>query len=70
MSAKSAGISIQMLAANLGNDFEYLALKLITKESLIKVLHNGNKTLSDVAHQAILCILNNVCIPKIIQRLQ
>ena len=37
MSAKSAGISIQMLASNLGNDFEFLALKLITKESLIKV---------------------------------
>ena len=70
MSAKAAGLAIQTLALNFGNDFEFLALKLITKDTLIKVLHNGNKTLADVGHQAILGILNNVCVPKLIGRLQ
>lgn len=39
-----------MLAQNLGNDFEVLALKLITKEALLKVIHSANKTLADHAH--------------------
>ena len=42
----------------------------MTKEALIKVLHNGNKTLSEHAHQSILGILNHVCVPKLISRLQ
>lgn len=58
-----------MLAQNFGNDFEFLALKLITKDGLIKVLHNGNKTLSDIGHQSMMSILNNVCVPKLISRL-
>ena len=63
-------MAIQVLSQNLGNDFEVLALKLISKEALIKVLHSGNKTLGDVAHHAILSILNHVCVPKLIPRLQ
>lgn len=47
-----------------------LALKLITKDALIKVLHSGNKMLAEFAHHAILGILNHVCVPKLIQRLQ
>lgn len=66
MSAKAAGLAIQTLAQNLGNDFEMLALKLITKDALLKVLHSGNKTLADLAHHAILSILNHVCVPKLI----
>lgn len=66
MSAKAASVSIQVLAQNLGNDFEILALKIITKEGLIKVLHSGNKTLAEQAHFAILSILNHVCVPKLI----
>jgi hypothetical protein len=50
MSAKSAHTSIQVLAQSFGNDFESLALKLVTKDSLLKVLHSGNKTLADHAH--------------------
>ena len=50
MSAKSAAVAIQVLAQNLGNDFEVLALKLITKDILLKVVSSGNKTLSDLAH--------------------
>lgn len=69
MSAKSASTAIQVMAQCFGNDFESLSLKLITKECLIKVLHNGNKTLADHAHLAISCILNHVCVPKLISRL-
>jgi hypothetical protein len=53
----------------LGNDFEVLAHKLITKEALIKVLHSGNKMLSEFGHHSMLGILNHVCVPKLIQRL-
>lgn len=70
MSAKAASQAIQVLAQNLGNDFEVLALKLITKEALIKVLHSGNKMLAEFAHHAVLGILNHVCVPKLIQKLQ
>ena len=69
MSAKAAGQAIQVLAQNLGNDFEHLALKLITKEALLKVVYSGNKTLADIAHQTMLTILNHVCVPKLIPRL-
>lgn len=47
-----------------------LGLKLITKEALIKVLHSGNKMLAEFAHHSILGILNHVCVPKLIQKLQ
>jgi len=33
------------------------------------VLHNGNKTLSEIGHASILTILNHVCVPKLIARL-
>ena len=68
MSAKKAGLAIQTLAQCFGNDFEHLALKLITKEGLLKVLANGQKILADIGHTTILAIINHVCIPKIIQR--
>lgn len=58
------------MAQNLQNDFEVLALKLITKEALIKGLANGNKILVECSHHAILGILNHVCVPKLIGRLQ
>ena len=67
MGAKAAGVAIQTLAQCLGNDFENLALKLIRKDALIKVLHNGNKTLAEIGHFAVLGILNHVCVPKLIQ---
>ena len=70
MSAKQASVAIQVLAQCLGNDFEVLAHKLITKEALIKVLHSGNKMLAEFAHHAMLGILNHVCVPKLISRLQ
>ena len=68
--AKAASVSIQVLAQNLGNDFEFLALKLVSKDALIKAAASGNKCLSDLSHQSILSILNHVCVPKLIPRLQ
>ena len=58
-----------MLAQNLGNDFEFLALKLITKDALLKAVSAANKCLSDISHQSILGILNHVCVPKLIPRM-
>ena len=59
-----------MLAQCLGNDFEVLALKLTKPEALVKGLHSGNKILVEAAHNAMLGVLNHVCVPKLIQRLQ
>lgn len=70
LSAKSAGLAIQTLSQCLGNDFETLALKLINKDGLIKAISNANKTLADIGHQTMLNILNHVCVPKIISRMQ
>jgi len=66
VSAKEAGITIQVLASCL--DFETTALKLIP--SLVKLLHSGNKILADIGHMTVLGILNYVSSTKIHQALQ
>ena len=42
----------------------------MTKDGIIKQISNANKTLSDVGHQTMLIILNHVCVPKLIPRMQ
>ena len=37
----------------MGNDFETLALKFITKDSLIKLLHSGTKVLAEIGFATI-----------------
>lgn len=47
------------------NDFEQIAYKFIQKgESLLKLLHNGNKILAEVANQTMITIITNVYAPK------
>jgi hypothetical protein len=47
------------------NDFEQIAYKFIQKgESLLKLLHNGNKVLAEVANSTISTIITNVYAPK------
>jgi hypothetical protein len=65
-SAKEAGKTISILAQCLGDDFEQLAYKFISKDSLFKLLHNGNKVLAEVANTTIVNILNSVCLSKYI----
>ena len=36
-------------------------------ENLLKLLNNGKKLISDMAHDGISQILNTVCIPKVIE---
>jgi hypothetical protein len=52
------------MAQIMQDDFELLANKFISKDSLLKLLHNGNKVLAEIANQTIVAILNNVCAPK------
>jgi hypothetical protein len=59
-----------VLAQCLTNDFEAAAIKIVTKDYLLKALHSGNRQLGECAHFALLGILNHVCVPKIIDRLQ
>ena len=66
MSAKEAGVTIQVLASCL--EFEQTALKLIP--SLVKLLHSGNKILADIGHTTILGILNYISSTKLHQLLQ
>jgi phage shock protein PspC (stress-responsive transcriptional regulator) len=46
------------------NDFEGLANKFLTKESLIKLLHCGTKVLAEIGFVTIIAIIENVCVPK------
>jgi hypothetical protein len=48
----------------MGDDFEPLAMKFMSKESLIKLLHCGTRVLAEIGHQTILAILNSTCAPK------
>ena len=61
---KEAGKTIQILAQIMGEDFESLSLKFLSKDSLIKLLHSGTKMLAENGHQTILGVLHNVCVPK------
>ena len=38
-------------------------------ESLLKLLNNGKRLISDMAHEGIVQIFNAVCIPKVIEQL-
>lgn len=53
------------MAQCMQNDFEQIAYKFIQKgESLLKLIHNGNKVLAEVGHQSIMTIITNVYAPK------
>lgn len=39
-------------------------MKFATKDSLIKLLHCGQKVLAEIANQSFIAILMNVCAPK------
>ncbi|CDW90677.1 clip-associating protein [Stylonychia lemnae] len=69
-SAREAGKTIQIMAQVLQDDFEGIANKLITKDSLIKLVHCGTKVLAEIGNQTIISILNYVCVPKVIQKFQ
>ena len=61
MSAKEAGITIQVLSSY--PDFEPIAAKLIP--TLVKQLQSGNKILAEVGHTSILGILTQIPSTKI-----
>ena len=56
VSAKEAGITIQVLASCL--DFEPTAIKILP--SLVKLVHCGHKILAENGHTTILGIMNYV----------
>ena len=49
-----------MLTEALGDDYEANAFALCSKESLCKLLKNGNRILSEVGHHTIISILHNI----------
>lgn len=67
--AKEAGFAIQMLAEAMENEFESAAFKLVGKEHIGKLMHNGTKILAEIGSQAMTTIIRNVCSVKIVQRL-
>jgi hypothetical protein len=52
------------MAYCMGNDFENLGNKFITKDSLLKLLHSGTKVLAEIGFSTITIIIENVCIPR------
>jgi hypothetical protein len=52
------------MAEVLQDDFENLALKFISANSLIKLVQNGNKIISEQGHLCIIAILYNVVSQK------
>lgn len=43
------------------SDFEPLAIKFMTKESLIKLLQSGTRVLAEIGNATIIAIIHNVC---------
>lgn len=69
ISAKEAGLTVVTLAEVMAQEFENIGSKLLTKDTLFKLLHNGNKTLAEIGHSVIICLLHNVCSPKYVELL-
>ena len=67
--AKEAGNAIQMLAEALQDDFESAAFRMLTKDGLVKLMHAGKHILAETGTVSVIGILQNVCSPKVVQRL-
>jgi len=61
---KEAAKTISVMAEVLQDDFEYLAVKFVSATSLIKLVQNANKVISEHGHLATLAIVYNVVSPK------
>lgn len=58
-----------MLAEAMGVEFEPVAFKLVGKETLGKLIHNGTKILAEIGASALVAIVMNVYSVKVVQRL-
>ena len=58
-----------MLAEAMENEFESAAYKLVGKESIGKLMHNGTKILAEIGSHALTSIIRNVISVKIVERL-
>jgi hypothetical protein len=67
--AKEAGSTIQMFAEALGDDFEPAAFRLLSKDSIVKLMHVGKSILAEIGTTTALGILHNLYSVKVIQRL-
>ena len=55
-------------AQNYPSEFGYHTGKYFSgTDGFIKLLNNGKRLISDMAHEGIVQILNSVCIPKVIE---
>jgi hypothetical protein len=55
-----------MLAEAMNIEFESAAFKLVGKDTLGKLMHNGTKILAEIGASALISIVMNVCSIKII----
>ncbi len=62
--AKDAARAVLVMSQTLGNDFETLCYKYMSKECFLKMLNAGTKVITEAGHAAILGILRNTCAPK------
>jgi len=54
----------------MGDDYENNAHTLCGKESLSKLLKNGNKMLAEFGNNTVIAFLHNISSNRIVQRLQ
>ena len=66
---RETSITIQVLAQSMGTQFEILVVKLLSQNSLLKIIQSANKVIAERAHQsivaAILCSRTTKLIPKV-----
>jgi len=55
-----------MMAEALGNDFEPAAFRLLSKESIVKLMHVGKSILAEIGTTTALGILHNLYSVKVI----
>ena len=59
-----------MLTEAMADGFEQIGYKLLGKDNLVKLLHNGNKMLCEIGNSVVICLLHNVCSPRYVELLQ
>jgi hypothetical protein len=58
-----------MIAEAMGIEFEPMAVKLVGKETLGKLMHSGTRILAEIGASALVSIIVNVQSTKVVQRL-
>lgn len=65
---KETSITIQVLAQALGSSSESLTIKLMSQNSLLKLIQNTNKVIAEYAHASVISTIYNSRSIKLISK--